>query len=290
MARWLRFAMLCVLLLAAVPLAAEDGTRASDVSRTHSLLVDSTREYRATLQRLLELQEATAARAAETAVQRRELFEKGFVSRKELEGSERLAASSSGQVEHTRRQLAEIDAALGDTLAAMEWARAAPTPTTAVTTPTVIGSPTGIDVTPAVVAGLDQFFLSRFARALPVSARGQTAVHDQLGLDHRHALDVAIHPDSPEGRAVIEYLQRQHIPFLAFRGVIPGASTGAHLHVGRPSARIEPAESLARLPQPSERPPADATSGHEGGAGRTARAMKTAPSAGKAAARVKPSQ
>src|SRR5262245_66329950 len=103
MARWLRFAMLCVLLLAAVPLAAEDGTRASDVSRTHSLLVDSTREYRATLQRLLERQEATAARAAETAVQRRELFAKGFVSREGLEGSGRPAASWAARGGPSRR-------------------------------------------------------------------------------------------------------------------------------------------------------------------------------------------
>ena len=65
-------------------------------------------------------------------------------------------------------------------------------------------------------------------------------------LDHRHALDVAVHPDSEEGRALIEYLERHGIPFLAFRGFVPGASTGAHVHVGRVSARIAPTSSLVR--------------------------------------------
>jgi hypothetical protein len=141
-------------------------------------------------------------------------------------------------VEDTRRRLAQTEAVLGETLAAVELAGAPATPATAVTTPTAIGLSIGIEVTPVVVEGLDRFFLSRFARLLPVSARGQTAVHDQLGLDHRHAIDLAVHPDSPEGRAVIEYLQRQRVPFLALRGVIPGASTGAHVHVGRASARL----------------------------------------------------
>ena len=95
------------------------------------------------------------------------------------------------------------------------------------------------------VRALDRFFVSRFARSLPVSALGQTPVHDRLGLDHRNALDVAVHPDSEEGRAVIEYLERHGIPFRAFRRFVPGASTGAHVHVGRVSVRIAPASSLS---------------------------------------------
>ena len=82
------------------------------------------------------------------------------------------------------------------------------------------------------------FFASRFRRPLPVSAYGQTDLHNRMGFDHRNSMDVALHPDSPEGRALLEYLRSQGIPFLAFRGAIAGTATGPHVHVGRPSHRI----------------------------------------------------
>ena len=239
--------MFAALLLAAARLAADDGQMAADLARARVQLVDSAREYRGLLEGLLALQEASATRASDTAARRRDLYDRGFVSRRELEESEGVAVRAWDQVGDTRRKLAQTDSVLAETLAAIEWARAAPSPTTtAVTTPAVIGSRDGADLTDAAVDDLDRFFVSRFARSLPVSALGQTPVHDRLGLDHRRALDVAVHPDSEEGRAVIEYLQRQRIPFLAFRGIVPGASTGAHVHVGRASVRIVPLSAVPR--------------------------------------------
>jgi len=44
------------------------------------------------------------------------------------------------------------------------------------------------------------FFFETFGRVLPISASGQTATHDRLRLDHRNVIDVALHPDSTEGR------------------------------------------------------------------------------------------
>src|SRR5207244_4546010 len=82
---------------------------------------------------------------------------------------------------------------------------------------------------------IEQFFSARFGRPLPVSALGQTVVHDRLGFDHRNALDVAVHPDSVEGRALIDYLRGEGLPFIVFRGPHAGTSTGAHVHVGQPS-------------------------------------------------------
>jgi hypothetical protein len=59
-----------------------------------------------------------------------------------------------------------------------------------------------------------------------------------MGFDHREAVDVGVDPDSVEGRGLMEYLRKTDIPFIAFRGKIPGMSTGAHIHVGRPSPRV----------------------------------------------------
>ena len=87
-------------------------------------------------------------------------------------------------------------------------------------------------------ARLRQFFAARFGRPLPVSAFGQTPLHDRMGFDHRDALDVAVHPDSPEGRALMDYLRAARIPFIASWGAVPGSASGAHIHVGQPSPRI----------------------------------------------------
>jgi hypothetical protein len=88
------------------------------------------------------------------------------------------------------------------------------------------------------VEKVDIFFRKRFGRPLPISALGQSPTHDHLGLDHRDAVDVALPPDSADGRGLMAYLRRARIPFTAFRGKISRMSTGAHIHIGPPSPRL----------------------------------------------------
>ena len=88
-----------------------------------------------------------------------------------------------------------------------------------------------------VRVGVERFFLSKFGRSLPISAFGQTALHGRLGFNHNNAFDVAVHPDSVEGRAIMSLLRSQGIPFIAFRGAVRGVATGPHIHVGNPSPR-----------------------------------------------------
>ena len=82
------------------------------------------------------------------------------------------------------------------------------------------------------------FFLARFKKPLPTTAFGQSDLHTRWGLDHRNGMDVSLHPDSAEGRVLIEFLRKESIPFLAFRGPIPGVSTGPHIHIGNRSPRV----------------------------------------------------
>jgi len=84
---------------------------------------------------------------------------------------------------------------------------------------------------------IKSFFISKFGRTLPVSAFGQTRLHDRMGFDHRNGIDVALSPDSAEGRAVLDRLRGLGVPFIAFRRAVPGVATGAHIHVGKPSPR-----------------------------------------------------
>ena len=93
---------------------------------------------------------------------------------------------------------------------------------------------------------INRFFRARFGRSLPVSALGQSHTHDRLGFDHSESVDVAVRPDSVEGRELIAYLRRTGIPFRAFRGKLSSVSTGAHIHIGRPSPRLVKIKTQAR--------------------------------------------
>lgn len=87
-------------------------------------------------------------------------------------------------------------------------------------------------------ARVESFFMDKFGRQLPTTAFGQSELHTRWGLDHRQGMDVGLHPDSPEGRALIAFLIREEIPYLAFRNAIPGVATGPHIHVGHASHRF----------------------------------------------------
>ena len=89
----------------------------------------------------------------------------------------------------------------------------------------------------ADAAKVEKFFLTKFKRPLPLTAFGQSDLHTRWGLDHRNGMDVGLHPDSVEGRALIEFLRAESIPFLAFRGPVPGVATGPHIHIGNRSPR-----------------------------------------------------
>jgi len=85
---------------------------------------------------------------------------------------------------------------------------------------------------------IQDFFSARFKKPLPTTAFGQSDLHTRWGLDHRNGMDVGLHPDSTEGRVLIEFLRSESIPFLAFRGPVPGVATGPHIHIGNRSARV----------------------------------------------------
>jgi hypothetical protein len=87
---------------------------------------------------------------------------------------------------------------------------------------------------------IEKFFFTKFGRPLPTSAFGQSDIHNRWGLDHRQGIDVGLHPDSREGLALQEFLKQERIPYMAFRGAIPGVATGPHIHIGNPSHRYLP--------------------------------------------------
>lgn len=89
---------------------------------------------------------------------------------------------------------------------------------------------------------LESTFAKHFLRPLPISAAGQTAVHDSLGFDHHGRVDVALNPADPAGIWLRRYLESKHVPYYAFLRAVPGKATGAHIHIGPGSTRLHNAD------------------------------------------------
>lgn len=196
------------------------------------------RVYRESLVRLLEIQEQDAARVEATAERYRTLHPQGLVSRRDVDVADDAATLARTKTENTRARIAEADHVSVEAEATLRLAMLPPAPLGGDRATAEVLEYRGAGRwSLAQASSLERFFQQRFGRRLPVSALGQTATHDHLGFDHRDALDVAVHPDSVEGHALLAHLRAHRVPFLAFRGAVVGASTGAHVHVGAPSPR-----------------------------------------------------
>lgn len=210
------------------------------LEKTASDVIAATMSYRAALERVLAIYERDLARRVEMAELRQDLFEREVLSRRELEEGQKAQAEAQKNVDETRAAMAGADRMLTEAHVAQALARLAPLARGGYEETAGLARFNGPAAWSLTVdtPGLQQFFLTRFGRVLPISAFGQTALHDRMGFDHRNALDLAVHPDSPEGRGLMEYLRARGIPFIAAWGAIPGAASGAHIHVGQPSPRI----------------------------------------------------
>ena len=210
------------------------------LEKTASDVIAATLNYRATLEKVLAIYERDLARRVELAELRQDLFERDVISKGEFEDSQRAQAEAQGNVDETRAALLAADRMLSEARMAEALARLTPLARGAYEEIPGLVRFNGLAQWSLALGAprLQQFFLARFGRSLPISALGQTPLHDRMGFDHREALDLAVHPDSPEGRELMDHLRGQGIPFIAAWGAIPGSASGAHIHVGQPSPRI----------------------------------------------------
>jgi hypothetical protein len=226
-------------------LVAQAASGADPLAASRSELIGAIKSYRAALERLMEFHLAAVTRAAAEVDKRRDLLARGIVSRLEFEQSERALEAAEAKATGTRREIVVADQSLAEALIEPPPIRPAPP------TRRPLPEPERYEGTSLFVhyrgparwslaeaPKVQDFFARRFGRPLPVSAFGQTPVHDRLGFDHRDAIDVAVTPDSLEGSALMGFLRGAGISFMAFRGAVPGEATGAHVHIGAPSRRL----------------------------------------------------
>lgn len=214
-------------------------------------IIGSTEEFKAAAEKLIPLQEAEIKSASEKLELLRPLVADGLVARNELETAEQALTTAQAKLEETKLQIANADRLIAETKVAEDLARsqaaknqlalAQANKVRRLTMPAILRYSGQAGAGSSVIAHLPNiqtFFMSKFGRALPTSAVGQSSTHNALNYDHRNAVDVALRPDSVEGQALISYLQSNGIPFLAFRTAVPGVATGPHIHIGNPSHRL----------------------------------------------------
>lgn len=219
-------------------------------TRLTAQLTQARSGHESSLKQLLALHDAEAKRAEGRLLKMKGLYEQGLVTGRELVAADDEAACAREKVAEVQAQLKVTEVQFAEALVEVESEEAAPKTKPDSARHTVGGWV--IHKTAYIRYGgartwslsevgmVEQFFRAKFGRALPVSSFGQSSLHDRWGYNHHNAMDVPLSPDSAEGRALIEHLRANGIPFTAFRRAIPGAATGPHIHVGLPSHRIVP--------------------------------------------------
>jgi hypothetical protein len=213
-----------------------------ELTRLREEFIKATNEYKASLEKLWESYEKSVRKAEGELAKSQELFAAGLISRKTLEASEAEVAQAKDKVSDVNRRMSSADSQIADTMLEAEaeksFAKTKPIPKGGMLRTTAMIRYNGATVWSLSDAWkVQQFFLITFKKQLPVAVFGQGAIHDRWRLDHRNAMDISLHPDGPEGQALLGYLRANGISFLAFRQAIPGTATGPHIHVGRPSHR-----------------------------------------------------
>jgi hypothetical protein len=210
-----------------------------ELARMRADLIQKMKDSRAGAEKLIALREEEVKKLTEDYGKRRQFYHQGLISRSELNQTEISLTDATARLEGDKRWLNEQDIAIAEASIVGEPFQS---PSLAANGYSDAGSLIRFNgdrvwsITDA--PKIQNFFSKTFGRGLPVSAHGQTAIHDRLQFDHRNAMDVALHPDSQEGRSLIFHLRQSRIPFIAFRNAVPGSSTGAHIHIGRPSPAL----------------------------------------------------
>ena len=214
----------------------------SELTRLREEFVKATNDYKASLEKLVTIYEGNVKKAEEKVEVSKKLLADGLIARTQVEDNEHTLAVEKQKVAEVRRQMSNADAQIAGVLVETEadeeiaknlkLAKQGLIRTSSFTRYT--GS-VGWNLTDAWK--IQRFFSDTFNKQLPIAVFGQGAIHDRWRLDHHNAMDIQLHPDGVEGQALLNFLQKNGIPYSAFRAAIPGTATGPHIHIGRPSHR-----------------------------------------------------
>jgi hypothetical protein len=215
------------------------GATAATVTPAGADSVASMRSSLAQDRKLLAEAEREQSALRVEVIRQRKLLQEGGITREKVTDAEQAFVTSLRRVHALREAVTETDIAITEAILGEKVLRLPVLPVGGFSKTadlTRFNGPVRWSIREA--PRIEKFFSEAFGRRLPITALGQSVTHNRLGFDHRDSMDVGLHPESTEGRALIDYLRKAGIPFLAFNGAVPGAATGPHIHIGRPSGRL----------------------------------------------------
>ncbi len=217
-------------------------TPAANLAKLRDEYIKATKDYKASLQKLLSMYQESAKKTEKRHEQMQKLLAEGLISKSELEQSENSVAEAKAKVTGVEQQIVGADTQIANVLIEIEGdkqlAKLGPARRGSLVQTTSFMRFAGAGRWVLSQASpIESFFQQTFKRPLPIAVFGQGPIHNQWRLDHRNAMDISLNPDGVEGQALIRFLQSNGIPFSAFRGAIPGVATGPHIHIGLPSHR-----------------------------------------------------
>ncbi|HYQ96871.1 MAG TPA: hypothetical protein VEO92_00775, partial [Candidatus Nitrosocosmicus sp.] len=178
----------------------------AELARLRADVLQKMRDSRAGAEKLIALREEQAKKLTEEYGKRRQFYHEGLISKAELDQALRSLEEAIARLEDDKRWLTDQDIAITEASMRNELLDSM--------SPGIgVYSETGSLIrfngdrvwSIADAVKIENFFFKTFGRGLPVSALGQTGIHDRLQFDHRNAMDVALHPDSREGRSLMSH-------------------------------------------------------------------------------------
>ena len=216
-------------------------TADAELARLRADVIQKMRDSRAGAEKLIALREDEVKKLTMEYEKRRQFYDEGLISKTELNQSARSLGEAIARLQDDKRWLSDQDIAISEASMRDDLQHSPSLGAGYSETASLIRFNGDRVWSIADAPKIEIFFFETFGRGLPVSALGQTGIHDRLQIDHRNAMDVALHPDSREGRSLMFHLRQSRIPFIAFRNAVPGSSTGAHIHIGRTSPPLRAA-------------------------------------------------
>lgn len=215
--------------------------RQTELAKLQEEFIKATKDYKASLTKLVAIYEREITKAEEKLTQSQALFAQGLISKNQLADSEQAVVAAKEKVAETNRSIANADTQIASTLleaqADSQIARTRLRKGSLMRTASYIRYAGADGWLLSDAWKVQRFYTEAFKKQLPIAVFGQGAIHDRWRLDHRNSMDISLHPDGVEGQALLNFLRANGIPFLAFRAAIPGTATGPHIHIGRPSHR-----------------------------------------------------
>src|SRR5437763_14991353 len=172
----------------------------SELTKLRDQYISATKEYKASLQKLVTLYEDSVKKAEQRHEKSEKLFAEGLISKRDVEESERLLADAKLKVTTTQQQIDGADTQIAQALVEIEtekeMAKLGPMRRGAfVTTGSFIRYTGAGPWLLSQASSIQSFFQQTFKRPFPIAVFGQGASHNQWPMDPRNAMDTWLRAD-----------------------------------------------------------------------------------------------